>query len=45
MIMMTVRGVIVMIPPLDPDLESDFQVSGDSGSTFGFSKKPNCNTY
>ena len=35
------RGV--MIPVLDPDPESDFQLSGDSG--FGIVKNPNPNTY
>ena len=32
------RGV--MIPALDPDPESDFQLSGDSGSGFRSSKNP-----
>ena len=36
----------VMIPALDPDLKSDFQLLGDSGwYNFGSSKKGDCNTY
>ena len=35
--MPSIRGVT--IPALDPDPESDFQLVGDSGSGFGFSKK------
>ena len=34
-----------MIPALDPDMESDFQLFGDSGSGFRSSKKRNRNTY
>ena len=35
----------VMIPVLDPDPESDFQLFGDSGYRFGSSEKRNLNTY
>ena len=35
----------VMILPLDPDPESDFQLFGDSGSGFASSKKQHSNTY
>ena len=34
-----------MIPALDPDPGSDFQIFGNSGSGFGPSKKQNRNTY
>ena len=35
-----------MIPALDPDHESDFQLFGDSGwYHFGSSKKGDCNAY
>ena len=34
-----------MVPPLNPDPESDFQLFGDSRSGFGPRKKWNCNTY
>ena len=37
------RGV--MIPALDPDPESNFQLLNNSGSQFAFSKKRNLNTY
>ena len=37
------RGVI--IPTLDPDPESDFQLFGDSLSGFGCNKKQNRDTY
>ena len=33
-----------MIPAMDPDLESDFQLFGDSGSGLVSSKKWNCNS-